>query len=273
MTVTRAAAVQLAPVIGELDGNRERAAAAIVDAAGRGAQLVVLPELAVSGYRFDDRVEARASAEPLDGPTVGGWTELAASRGITIVGGICELGASGALHDTVVIVGRDGLIGSYRKTHLWNREREIFDPGLVAPPVLATEHGRLGVAICYDSWFPEVMRRLALERAEVVAVPMNNSAAQPPHTPQQIEVTVAAATAVCNRVFIVQADRSGRERGADWDEASVIVDPDGRLLAGPERGTAMLVADLELDLARAKTIGARNDVLADRRPELYGWSG
>ncbi|MGH2852196.1 MAG: nitrilase-related carbon-nitrogen hydrolase [Solirubrobacteraceae bacterium] len=273
MTVTRAAAVQLAPVIGELDRNRELAAAAILDAAGRGAQLVVLPELAVSGYRFDDRVEARASAEPLDGPTVARWTELAALRGLTIVGGICELGVWGALHDTVAIVGRDGLIGSYRKTHLWNREREIFDPGLVAPPVLATEHGRLGVAICYDSWFPEVMRRLALERAEVVAVPMNNSAAQPPHTPHQIEVTVAVATAVCNRVFIVQADRSGRERGADWDEASVIVDPDGRLLAGPEPGPAVLVADLELDLARAKAIGSRNDVLADRRPELYGWSG
>ena len=97
-------------------------------------------------------------------------------------------------------------------------------------------------------------------------MPMNNSAAQPPHTPQQIEVTVAAATAVCNRVFIVQADRSGRERGIDWDEASVIVDPDGRLLAGSRARHRLLVADLELDLARAKTIGARNDVLADRRP-------
>jgi predicted amidohydrolase len=259
-------------VIGDLDANRARAAAAIAAAAERGASLVVLPELAVSGYRFADRAEALVSAEPLDGPTVAGWAELAASHELTIVGGICELGASGALHDSVAVVGRGGVLGAYRKTHLWNRERDIFEPGGVAPAVLDTEHGRLGVAICYDSWFPELMRRLALEGAEVIAVPMNNSAAQPPHAPQQIEVTVAAATAVCNRVFIVQADRSGRERGVDWEEASVICDPDGRLLAGPESGAALLVANLDLDLARAKAIGDRNDVFADRRPELYGWT-
>jgi predicted amidohydrolase len=270
VSVTRAAALQLAPVLGDVDGNRERASRAIVDAASRGASLIVLPELTVSGYCFEDRAEARASAEPLAGPTVAGWTELAASAGLVIVGGICELGRSGALHDTVAIVGREGLLSSYRKTHLWGREQDLFEPGLVAPPVVATEHGRLGVALCYDSWFPELMRRLALERAEVVAVPMNNSAARPPHIPQQIEVTVAAATAVCNRVFIVQADRSGRERGVDWDEASVIVDPDGRLLAGPEPGAALLIADLELDRARDKAIGPRNDVVTDRRPELYG---
>jgi predicted amidohydrolase len=272
VTVIRAAAVQLAPVIGDLDGNRERARAAIADAAAQGASLIVLPELAVSGYRFEDRAEARAAAEPIDGPTVGGWTALATAHGLTIVGGICELGAADALHDTVAIVGRDGLLASYRKTHLWNRERDLFEPGDVAPPVVVTEHGRVGVALCYDSWFPELMRDLALAGAEVIAVPMNNTAAQPPHVPQQIEVTVAVATAVCNRVYVVQADRSGRERGADFDEASVIVDPDGRLLAGPEPGVVTLVADLELDHARAKAIGERNDVFADRRPELYGWN-
>jgi predicted amidohydrolase len=266
----RAAAAQLAPSLGDLATNRAQAAAAIVEGAARGASIVVLPELCVSGYAFADVEEARASAEGLRGPTVEEWTALAAAHALTIVGGICEAGESGALHDTAVVVDGEGLLAAYRKTHLWGREPEIFRAGNAPAPVVRTAHGPLGVAVCYDSWFPELTRSLALAGAEIIAVPMNNSAARPPHTPVQIEVTVAAATAVVNRVFVVQADRSGRERGIEFEEASVIADPDGRILAGPERGVALLVADLELERARSKAIGPRNDVFADRRPELYG---
>jgi len=256
-------------VLGRLDANRARAAGAIEDAAARGAQLIVLPELCVSGYAFADRAEARAHAERLDGATAERWCDLAAGSNLTIAGGICELGERGALHNTALVIDASGLRAAYRKAHLWDREGEIFEAGELPAPVVDTAHGRLGLAICYDSFFPEAMRSLALAGADVIAVPMNSPLAGPRHEPHQIEVTLAAAAAAVNRVFVVQADRCGAERGIEWAQASVIVDPDGRLLAPPVDGVATLVAELALERARDKALGPRNDVLADRRPELY----
>jgi 5-aminopentanamidase len=266
----KVAAIQLAPVIGELDENRARAAHAIEQAAALGAQLVVLPELCVSGYVFNDSEEALALSEPLAGKTVAGWQSLASRHRLTIVGGICERHDTGVLHNTAVVVEADGLTATYRKTHLWDREQLIFMPGPQRPPVIETAIGRIGVAVCYDSFFPEVMRGLSLTGADVIVVPMNSPAANPPFEPLPIEVSLVVASAAVNRVFIVQADRTGDERGVAWAEASVIVDPDGHILAGPASGSAVLVADLQLEQARDKSYGDRNDVLADRRVDLYG---
>jgi 5-aminopentanamidase len=267
---TRVACAQLAPVLGDADGNRLRAAQAIQDAAGLGAELVVLPELCTSGYAFADAAEARDCAEPIDGPTVRAWTELARRRAIVIVGGICELDADGALRNTAVVVDRRGLRAGYRKTHLWGREPLIFAAGEVPPPVIGTDLGQVGVAVCYDAFFPEVLRGLAVRGAELIAVPMNSPVEGPPLQPLAAELVLAIAAAHVNRVFIAQADRAGEERGIEWAQASAIVAPDGSLLAGPLTGTQLLMADCELGLARSKSIGEHNDVLADRRPELYG---
>ena len=257
-------------MLGELDANRARAGAAIERAATRGAHLVVLPELCVSGYVFADVEEARACAEPLEGATFQGWRTLAGRHGLTIVGGICEQGADGALHNTAVVLDGHGLLAAHRKCHLWDREPEIFAAGALPPPVVDTRHGRIGVAVCYDSFFPETMRELALAGAEVIAVPMNSPAGDLALAATPIELSLAIAAAAVNRVFVVQADRAGRERGVDWAQASAIVDPDGRVLAGPLEGPAVLLAELALEHARDKSLGERNDVLADRRPELYG---
>lgn len=265
----RAAAIQLAPVLGALKENRRRASEAITEAAQLGANLVVLPELCVSGYVFADVDEARAGSEPLSGATVEGWKELALRKRLTVVGGICERDDAGRLHNTAVVLDESGLLAVYRKTHLWDREQQIFAAGVSPPPVLDTALGRIGVAVCYDSFFPEVMRSLALAGADVIAVPMNSPATVPSVVPHQIEVSIAIASAAVNKVFVIQADRTGRERGVDWAEASVIVNPDGRLLAGPVTGEAVLVSDLDLEKARDKSFGERNDVLADRRVDLY----
>lgn len=263
------AAVQFAPLLGAVDDNRARIARAIVEAAGRGAKLVVLPELCTSGYVFDDAAEAHASSEPLDGPAVESWTELARRHELIVVGGLCERGDGGVVHNAAVVVDQGGLVAAYRKTHLWDREKEIFEKGTTPSPVIETAHGRIGIAICYDSFFPEVMRGLSLARADLIVVPMNSPATVPPVEPQSVEVSMAVASAAANRVFVVQVDRTGRERGVDWTEASVIVGPDGRLLAGPASGEAILVAELALEQAREKAYGERNDVILDRRVELY----
>lgn len=265
----RVASVQLGPVLGDPAGNRERALAALSAAAGQGARLVVLPELCNSGYAFADAAEARAAAEAVDGPTVRGWIGAAAAHDMVIVGGLCEVDAGGALRNSAVVVDRSGVRAVYRKTHLWDREADIFLAGDEPAPVVDTALGRIGLAVCYDAAFPEHIRRLALGGAEIVAIPMNSPAPPRPTAPVPIEIAIAMTAANANRVFIVQADRTGEERGVRWAEASVIVDPSGDVLAGPAPGVALLVADIDPGDARDKAWGERNDVFADRRPDLY----
>jgi predicted amidohydrolase len=263
------ACVQLAPRLGELESNRAATADAIERAASLGMRLVVAPELCISGYAFDDTAEALECAEPTDGPTLAGWCEVAAGREIVIVGGFSERGTDGAVHNSAAIVDEHGVRLVYRKTHLWDREQAIFTAGSEPPSVVETAVGRVGLAICYDAFFPEVMRALALAGADVIAVPMNSPIIGPPLEPLPIEIVLASAAAHVNGVFLAQADRAGVERGIEWAQASVIAGPDGALLTEELTGPGVLVARCDLAAARDKSLGERNDVLADRRPELY----
>jgi predicted amidohydrolase len=268
--VVRAAALRIAPVLGDGAANRRIALAAIERAAADGARLVVLPELATSGYCFGDRAEARAAAEPVPGPSTRAWQEAAAAHDLVVVGGVCE-DEAGVLRNSAVVVDGHGVRAVYRKIHLWGGERAIFAEGAEPPPVVDTAVGRIGLAICYDLWFPELVGGLARRGAEIVAAPSNLSAtpAQPglPH----LDVLVAIAAAHLNRVNLVLADRCGDERGERWLGAALIVDADGTLLAGPPPGAepACVSADLRPAAARDKSWGPHNDLLADRRPQTY----
>ena len=252
-----------------MDGNRARAAEAVESAARVGADLVVLPELCTTGYAFADESEACELGEPADGPTLEHWRALAAAHRLVIVGGFCELDPEGVPRNSALLVDQDGTSRLYRKTHLWDREQLMFVAGVEAPPVVDTTAGRVGIAICYDAFFPEVMRGLALAGADVIAVPMNSPLTGPSTEPLAVEIVLALASANVNRVYVAQADRTGPERGIQWANASAICDPDGRLLAGPVDGPALLSAVCDPEQARAKALGARNDVFADRRPHLY----
>lgn len=266
------ACCQLAPSIGEPDANRALAHDAIVDAADRGAQVVVLPELMNSGYVFEGLDEARALAEAIDGgPTVGDWTQLAHDRGLVVVGGVCEREGE-TLWNTAVIVDPSGLRAVYRKAHLWDREGHVFCAGDGPPPVVDTAYGRIGVVVCYDLEFPEWMRLPALGGAELVCAPVNWPREPRPAGERPQEVVRVQASASVNRMFIAVADRVGRERAVDWVGGSVIVDPAGFPVAGPagDEETVTVLASCELAQAREKRISPHNDVLADRRPDLYG---
>jgi predicted amidohydrolase len=272
--VTVVACCQLAPRIGDADANRALAHDAIVDAADRGAQVVVLPELVNSGYVFEGIDEARALAEPLDdGPTVSDWAALARERQLVVVGGVCERDRGGGLlRNTAVLVDPNGPRAAYRKAHLWDREGEVFCAGDGPPSVVDTQYGRIAVVVCYDLEFPEWMRLPALAGAELVCAPVNWPREPRPPGERPQEVVRVQASASVNRMFIAVADRVGRERGVDWVGGSVIVDPGGFPLAGPagDEETVTLLASCELAQAREKRISERNDVIADRRPELYG---
>ena len=252
MTAVTLAAVRLAPVLGDVEGNRARAVAAIGDATSRGADLVVLPELTTSGYCFADADEALASAEPVPGPTTDAWSAVAAESGAVVVGGVCELDGDGAVRNTAVVVGPDGLLARYRKLHLWGRETELFTTGDAAPPVVDTPAGRIGIGVCYDLWFPEHARGLALAGADILAFPSNLS-----HSPSQdglphLDVVTAVATAHVNRVHLVVADRCGTERGHRWLGASLIVDAEGTLCATVPDDDRPATALATLDRAAAR---------------------
>ena len=231
----------------------------------------MLPELATTGYVFRDRDEAGELAEPLDGPGVTEWCELAAIHNLVVVGGVCELDETGLLRNSAVIVDQTGVRACYRKVHLWDAEQLVFTPGEQAPPVVDVVGRRIGVLICYDLEFPEWVRLPALAGAQLLCVPTNWPRFPRPDGERPMEVVRTQAAASGNRMFVAACDRVGRERDVDWVGGSVIVDPDGWPVAGPESGDdeRLLIADCALELAWNKTIGARNDVHGDRRPNLY----
>lgn len=268
---SRIACCQIALRVGESDANRRAGVSAAAAAAANGASIVVLPELSASGYVFRGEAEARALAEPADGPTAAGWAELARQRGITVVGGICELGDDGLLYNSALVVDSAGLRASYRKVHLWDAEKLVFTPGSSPPPVVETAGTLLAVLICYDVEFPEWVRLPALAGAQLLCVPANWPAQPRPVGERPMDVVRAQAAAAVNRMFIAVCDRVGGERGVDWVGGSVIIDPDGWPLAGPEPGDRELTfaADCDLAVAADKKTSERNDVFADRRPDLY----
>jgi predicted amidohydrolase len=267
---TVVACCQLAPQFGDPAANRDLVAAAVADAAGRGAAVIVLPELMSSGYVFESQEEARALAEPPDGPTVTAWARLAAEHDIVIVGGFCEA-ADPRPFNSAVLVDERGLRCVYRKAHLWDAEPQWFAAGAVAPPVVATKHGLIAVMICYDLEFPEWVRLPALDGAQLLCAPVNWPAYPRPIGERPSEVVRVQANAAVNRMFIAACDRVGPERGVAWVGGSVIADADGWPLAGGSASAqpGILLAECDLEAALSKSVSPNNDVLGDRRPELY----
>jgi predicted amidohydrolase len=273
-TGTVVAVAQLALTVGEPDANREAARAAIAEAALAGARLVVLPELSDSGYLLADAGEARSLASPAAASaTLTGWRSQASTHDLTIAGGFCELGTDGKLYNSAAIVDASGTLAVYRKVHLWDAEKEIFTPGDSAPPVVELPFGKVGLMICYDLEFPEWVRLAALSGADLIAAPVSWAAAGSPMPPGERsgEVVAVQAAAAANGVFIAVADRCRTERGVQWLGGSVIVRRSGYPAAGPvcEDRSAVLTATIDLSRARDKRISERNDLFADRRPDLY----
>ncbi len=267
----RVACCQLAPDVDRPDRNAELALEAVAVAVAAGAQIVLLPELVNSGYVFSSLEEARAAAVPSDGELLAGWAREAARGDAVVVGGFCERAPDGRLHNSSALVDGDGVRAVYRKLHLWGEEPRWFVPGDEPAPVVETRHGRIGLGVCYDIEFPELTRGLGLAGADLIALPANWPHDPLPPDGRPILHSLAATTAYLSKVFMAVCDRSGTERGVEFEGGSVIAGPDGGLLAGPEpdRGTDTLIAECDLAGAREKRSGEHNDAFADRRPAFY----
>lgn len=268
MTI-RVTCCQIPVTIGDTVGNQTTSTAAIEAAARDGAQIVVLPELASSGYVFADRAELASLAETRDGPAITAWANLAEALELTIVAGFPE-SAGEQIYNSAVVVDPTGVRGIYRKAHLWDTENNVFDRGDDLPLLVDTAHGRIGVMVCYDLEFPEWVRAVALEGADLLCAPVNWPLLPRPDGERPTEMVRALAGAGANRMPIAVCDRAGVERGVDWIGGSVITDADGYPMTIAEFGAPdSITADVDVEQARIKRFNENNDVHGDRRTDLY----
>lgn len=272
-TAFKIAAIQFEPEFGDVDRNLAAMEAHVRAAHASGARLMVLPELADSGYVFETMDEvADLVGEIPAGKSAQALLALAAELGVWIVSGLAERDGD-SFYNSAMLCGPDGYIGSYRKLHLWNREKLFFAPGDLGLPVFDTPLGKIGMAICYDGWFPETFRGLADKGAEVVCVPTNW--VPMPDQPEGAEAmanTLHKAAAHSNGLYIACADRVGTERGQPFIGQSLIVGPNGFALDGPADKTSEKILIAEVNpggIAEARKISEFNDVHADRRRDVY----
>lgn len=260
----KAAFYQSNPVFGEKEQNL----AAVVGALeGIDAELMVLPEFFATGYQFISAAEVEQLSEEIPGgETTEVLQSLSRRYGMYIVGGLPEREGTN-FYNSAVITGPKGFIGAYRKTHLFFEEKLWFSPGNTGFNVFPTDIGIIGIMICFDWYFPESMRVLALRGAQVIAHPSNLVL---PHCPAAMPIRCLE-----NRVFAITANRVGTEQRKDGPPltfigTSQIVAPDSTTVArAPAEGTSVIVEDVDLKKALHKSINPYNDLFRDRRPDMY----
>lgn len=231
------------------------------------ADLMVLPELFASGYQFVSQAEVLQLAEEVpDGPTTRRLMDIAKRRRMHIVAGLPEKEGA-CVYNSAVVVGPAGFMGCYRKTHLYFEETLWFTPGNTGFRVWDIGEAKIGVMICFDWYYPEAARSLAVQGADILCHPSNLVL---PHCPDSMPVRCLE-----NRVFAVTCNRVGSEARGGNDPLtyignSEIVTPRGTILHRASRDEADLtVLDIDPSAARDKQLNRYNDLLRDRRTDLY----
>lgn len=252
--------------LGVPTANLEHLRFLLDEAARQSAEVLVLPELASSGYMFQSADEAAAAAEEIpNGPAsrlLAQWSQGSRSQGDRlVVCGICERAPEGLFNSAAVFAGGLHLL-TYRKLHLFNTEKSVFLPGSQPPPVFEFQGARFGLMICFDWFFPEVTRGLALQGAQVILHPANLVL---PYC-QSAMIT----RSIENRVFTATANRNGSERGVAFSGMSQVTGPKGELFfraSGDFRG----VLSVAIDPVQAddKWVTPANHLFDDRRPQFY----
>ena len=270
MSKTNIACAQIDCVIGDPKTNREKIIATIHTAAEREAQLVIFPECALTGYAYNSLDEAIPFAEKVDGRSAEAIADVCRQTNAYAIVGFIEA-ADEKFYNAAMLVGPDGVVGSYRKVHLpYIGIDRFLTPGDRPFQVFELPFGKVGVNICYDISFPEPSRVLKLMGAELIAL-ITNWPTAAWRSPQ----FVANTRALENHVFYAAVDRVGRERGWDFIGRSKVIDCNGDTLAeaGPD-AEELLVVSVELQEANNNRIvnvaGAYEvDRVKDRRPEFY----
>jgi predicted amidohydrolase len=258
--------LQFDPVFGRREENLERLGR-IARERARGVNLLVLPELAPTGYLFLSREEALSYGELFPGgPTERFLERLARELGASIVIGFAERSGE-RLFNSCALMRPDGSSSVYRKAHLFLDEKDWFDQGDTPFEPVRAEGTDIGLLICFDWYFPEVARVLAIGGAKILAHPSNLVL---PHCPEAMRTRCLE-----NRVFAVTANRTGSEnrggRSFSFIGQSQVVGPDGKVLArAPSNGVDVGIVEIDPADAERKDPTGRNDWMKDRRTDLFG---
>lgn len=257
----RIALAQLSPVLFDKQANLAKAEEAIQEAIRQKAEIVVFPELYLSGYRLGGR--ALEMAESHQGGAIRRLARLARQYQITVLMGYAELAAKGnAAYDAALLATPEGKkLASYRKTHLFQHEKNWFAPGDKIFP-LPSPLGKIGIMICYEVEFPEVARTLTLRGADWLAVP---TAVMRPY--EYIHEIAMRSRALENHRWVVVVNRVGREGDLEFFGRSAVCDPYGQIVAQAGETETVLIA--EIDPGKSAQAQQEGDYLGDRRPELY----
>jgi len=255
---------QFAPEFGNIKHNLQK----VIDAAASvDSDMLVLPELFNTGYQFTSKEEAKSLSEKIpSGFTTNTLIKLSAKKNVYIAAGIAEY-SEGKIYNSAVLTGPDGLIGVYRKTHLFYEEKLWFSPGNTGFKVWQTPIGNIGIMICFDWFFPESARTLALRGADIIAHPSNLIL---PHCPDAM-----VTRCIENRVFAVTANRTGSEQRGDKEKLlfigkSQIISPMGEILyraSGDKEELAIM--EIAVEKARDKNLNSMNNLFSDRKKEFY----
>jgi predicted amidohydrolase len=254
--------VQTAPIFGNKEQNIRQVESLLKNKKG---DLIVLPELFATGYTFISKEEARSLAEDLNGLTAQFLEKMAKSTGAVIVGGFIEK-ENGEIYNSAMIVKKTGIIDTYKKIHLYYKEKLWFSAGNQELKVYELDDFKLGIMICFDWIFPETARTLALLGADIIAHPANLVL---PYC-QKAMVTRCLE----NRVYSITSNRIGQEkRGNDnfiFTGGSQITSYNGDVLSSaPKDEVYVDFIEIDIKKARDKRLNEYNDLLRDRRPDYY----
>jgi len=236
----------------------------LIDAADS-SDLIVLPELCNSGYNFENYQMAWDTSEEISqSPFIEFLVSKTSEHNLFVVSGFNERDKD-LLYNSAVLVGPKGVVGKYRKLHLFMNEKDFFAPGNVGLPIFDIGICKIGMLVCFDWIYPEVWRILTLKGADIICHPSN--LVLPGLAQRGIPIH-----ALINRIYIITANRIGQERDLKFTGLSTIADPKGDVLlqlseAEKEVGTVKI----DITLARNKNITPRNNIFTDRRPDEYAF--
>jgi N-carbamoylputrescine amidase len=251
--------------------NFERGLQAAREAAQSGAKVICFPELAFEPFypQYDNPNEPEKKAEPIPNPITEAFSDLAAEFEVVIILNLYELDED-KTYDSSPVINTDGsIMGTTRMVHITDyacfHEQKYYTPGDHGAPVYDTPHGKIGVAICYDRHYPEYMRALALQGAEIVFIPQAGTVDEWPEGLYEAELRTAAFqngyfTALCNRV--------GEEPKLTFAGESFVCNPSGKIIAKADKKKEQILY-CDIDLADVQNSHAKKLFIRDRRPSLY----
>ncbi|MFA8449265.1 MAG: nitrilase-related carbon-nitrogen hydrolase [Bacteroidales bacterium] len=255
------AAVQFAPKLGNLKGTIAELDF-LLQSIDQKVDLILLPELANSGYNFNCKEEALKSAEAISKSVFLDFLkEYAKKMSCAFVTGFCEK-TNDKLYNSSVFLDENGVLGHYRKLHLFLHEKKIFEVGNLGLPVFKFKNYKLGMMICFDYMFPEVSRQLALKDADFICHPCN--------LVTNYAFKIMPALALMNSLYIVTCNRIGIEKDLRFIGKSLVVDYRGNIITSAKKNQVEIIySQIFPKFSRNKWVTPRNHVFLDRRLDVY----